>query len=91
MRAQIEGMPVHADAFAVMFGSDEFTERMKRRQAQLASPLAPTFLRNALRITTFVARTRKLPRSFACSHFLRGSRTVKTVSRTSDRASAVPP
>jgi len=40
MRAQIEGMPVHADAFAVMFGSDEFTERMKRRQAQLASPLA---------------------------------------------------
>jgi hypothetical protein len=38
-------MRVRADAFAVVFGSDEFTERMKRRQAQLASPLAPTSLR----------------------------------------------
>jgi hypothetical protein len=51
MRTELEGMQVRADAVAEVFGSGEFTERMKRRQATIAAVDAG-FLRREL----FVAR-----------------------------------
>jgi hypothetical protein len=37
MRTHLEGMQARADALAEVFGSDELTERMKRRQATIAA------------------------------------------------------
>ena len=37
MRTQLDGMQVCADALAEVFGSGEFTERVKRRQATIAA------------------------------------------------------
>ena len=37
MRAELEGMQARADALVEVFGLDEFTERMKRRQATIAA------------------------------------------------------
>ena len=37
MRTELEGMQVRADALAVALGSDEFAERMRRRQATIAA------------------------------------------------------
>jgi SAM-dependent methyltransferase len=51
MRTELEGMQARADALAEVLGSDEFTERMKRRQATIAAVDAG-FLRREL----FVAR-----------------------------------
>jgi SAM-dependent methyltransferase len=51
MRTELEGMQARADALAKVFGSGEFTERMKRRQATIAAVDAG-FLRREL----FVAR-----------------------------------
>ena len=51
MRTELEGMQARADALAQIFGSDEFTERMKRQQATIAA-IDAGFLRREL----FVAR-----------------------------------
>jgi SAM-dependent methyltransferase len=37
MRAELEGMKARADALAQVFGSDEFTQRVKRQQAATAA------------------------------------------------------
>jgi ubiquinone/menaquinone biosynthesis C-methylase UbiE len=37
MRTHVEGMQMRAEALAEVFGSDELTERMKRRQATIAA------------------------------------------------------
>ena len=37
MRAELDGMHARAGALAQVFGSDEFTERMKRQQAAIAA------------------------------------------------------
>ena len=52
MRTVLEGMQARAGALAVVFGSDELTERMKRRQATIAA-LDAGLLRREL----FVAQT----------------------------------
>ena len=51
MRAELDGMRARADALGRVFGSDEFTERMKRQQAAIAA-IDSGFLRREL----FVAR-----------------------------------
>ena len=51
MRTELEGMHARADALVEVFGPNEFTERMKRRQATIAAVDAG-FLRREL----FVAR-----------------------------------
>ena len=51
MRAELDGMQARAGALAEVFGSDEFTERMKRQQATIAA-IDSGFLRREL----FVAR-----------------------------------
>lgn len=51
MRTELEGMQARARALTEVIGSDEFTERMKRRQATIAA-VAAGFLRREL----FVAR-----------------------------------
>ena len=52
MRTHLEGMRARADALAAVFGSDELTERMKRRQATIAAVGA-----GLLRRELFVAQT----------------------------------
>ena len=52
MRTELDGMKARADALAQVFGSDEFTQRMKRQQATIAA-IDAGFLRREL----FVART----------------------------------
>jgi SAM-dependent methyltransferase len=52
MHTHLEGMQARADALAAVFGADELSERVKRRQATIASADAG-FLRREL----FVART----------------------------------
>lgn len=52
MRTHLQGMQDRADALAAVFGSDELTERMKRRQATIAAVGA-----GLLRRELFVART----------------------------------
>jgi SAM-dependent methyltransferase len=52
MRTELEGMRARADALADVFGSDEFTERMKRRQVTIAAVDA-----GLLRRELFVALT----------------------------------
>ena len=52
MRAHVEGMQARADALAEVFGLDELTERMNRRQATIAAVDA-----GLLRCELFVART----------------------------------
>jgi len=52
MRAELDGMKARADALAQVFGSDEFTQRMKRQQAAVAA-IDSGYLRREL----FVART----------------------------------
>ena len=52
MRTHLEGMQARADALAAVFGSDELTERMKRRQATIAAVDA-----GLLRRELFVTRT----------------------------------
>ncbi len=52
MRTHLEGMRARADALAALVGSDELTERMKRRQATIAAVEA-----GLLRRELFVART----------------------------------
>ena len=51
MRTELDGMQARTDALARVFGSDEFTERMKRQQATIAA-IDAGFLRREL----FVAR-----------------------------------
>ena len=51
MRTELDGMQARARALTEVIGSDEFTERMKRRQATIAA-VAAGFLRREL----FVAR-----------------------------------
>lgn len=51
VRAELEGMQARADALTEFFGSDEFTERLKRQEAMIATVDAG-FLRREL----FVAR-----------------------------------
>jgi hypothetical protein len=51
MRTEFDGMQTRADALAQVFGSDEFTERMKRKQATIAA-IDAGFLRRE----QFVAR-----------------------------------
>ncbi len=52
MRAELDGMTTRADALAQVFGSDDFTARMKRQQAAIAA-IDSGYLRREL----FVART----------------------------------
>ena len=52
MRAHVEGMQARADALAEVFGLDELTERMNRRQATIAAVDA-----GLLRCELFVAWT----------------------------------
>jgi hypothetical protein len=51
MRTELEGMQARADALAKVFGSDDFTERVRRRRATIAA-VDVGFLRREL----FVAR-----------------------------------
>jgi ubiquinone/menaquinone biosynthesis C-methylase UbiE len=51
--AELEGMQARADALTDLFGSDDFTERIKRQETMLAA-VAAGFLRREL----FVARAR---------------------------------
>ena len=51
MRTELEGMQARADALVEVFGSDEFTERMKRRQVTITAVGA-----GLLRRELFVAR-----------------------------------
>ena len=37
MRAELDGMKARADALAKVFGSDEFTQRVKRQLAAIAA------------------------------------------------------
>jgi hypothetical protein len=50
--AELDGMKARADALAQVFGSDAFTQRMKRQQAAVAA-IDSGYLRREL----FVART----------------------------------
>jgi ubiquinone/menaquinone biosynthesis C-methylase UbiE len=52
MRTEFEGMQARADALAEVLGADEFSERIKRRQATIAAVDA-----GLLRRELFVART----------------------------------
>ncbi len=45
VRAELEGMQARADALTDLFGSDEFTERVKRQQAMIAAVDAGFLLR----------------------------------------------
>ena len=56
-------MQAPADALAVVSGSDEFTERMKRPQAQLALTTGADVLKKRTSDYHIVAQTRKLPES----------------------------
>jgi hypothetical protein len=52
MRTEFEGMQARADVLAEVLGADEFSERIKRRQATIAAVDA-----GLLRRELFVART----------------------------------
>jgi hypothetical protein len=45
MRTHVEGMQARADALAGVFGLDELTERMNRRQATIAAVDAELLMR----------------------------------------------
>jgi hypothetical protein len=58
MRTELEGMQARADALAEVLGSDEFAERIRRRQATIAAVDAG-FLRRELFVAGRPMKTRR--------------------------------